>query len=59
MYPETVADMYEAMAATESLPLEWNLEYKEILKKEVKITSNLEKMFEAVKNDLKVKKIDE
>ena len=58
-------DEYESMADESSImfvdqdSLFEDMEYKEILKKEVKITSNLEKMFEAVKNDLKVKKIDE
>ena len=58
-------DEYESMDDESSImrmdqdSLFEDMEYKEILKKEVKITSNLEKMFEAVKNDLKVKKIDE
>ena len=58
-------DEYESMDDESSImrmdqdSLFEDMQYKEILKKEVKITSNLEKMFEAVKNDLKVKKIDE
>ena len=36
-----------------------DMEYKEILVKEVKITSNLEKMFKEVKHNIKIKKIDE
>ena len=58
-------DEYESMADESSImrmdqdSLFEDMEYKEILKKEVKITSNLEKMLEEVKNSLKFKKIDE
>ena len=58
-------DEYESMDDESSImrmdqdSLFEDMEYKEILKKEVKITSNLEKMFKEVKHDLKIKKIDE
>ena len=58
-------DEYESMAEESSImrmdqdSLFEDMEYKEILIKEVKITSNLEKMLKEVKNNLKFKKIDE
>jgi len=55
---ESTADESSIMKVDQDSLFE-DMEYKEILVKEVKMTSNLEKMLKEVKHNIKIKKIDE